>query len=214
MGVVVRIAAPVPVRSRSRGGYRPLVSIRGVGSRGVGGRTKVPPWVLVCLGVLALAGVTTGRDEAASTAPPESAVSNCAAGAAAGLGPDQLANAATIVAVGREMGVPARGWTVAVATAMQESTLRNLDHGDRDSLGLFQQRPSMGWGTPAQVTDPRYAARKFYDGLLKIPGWDRMPVTVAAQAVQRSGFPSAYAKWENTAAQVVAATTCTTTTRS
>lgn len=169
----------------------------------------MPPWVLVCLGVLALAGVTTGRDEVASTAPPESAVSNCAAGAAAGLGPDQLANAATIVAVGREMGVSDRGLVVGVATAMQESTLRNLDHGDRDSLGLFQQRPSQGWGTPAQVTDPRYAARKFYDGLLKIPGWDRMPVTVAAQAVQRSGFPSAYAKWENAAAQVVAATTCT-----
>lgn len=208
MGVVVRIAAPVPVRARSRGGCRPLVSTRGVRGRGMGGRTKVPPWVLVVLGVLALAGVTTGRADVAP-APPEPAVTNCAAGAAAGLAPDQLANATTIVAVGREMGVPARGWTVALATAMQESTLRNLDHGDRDSLGLFQQRPSQGWGTPAQVTDPRYAARKFFEGLLKVHGWDRLPVTVAAQAVQRSGFPSAYAKWEAKAAQVVAATTCT-----
>lgn len=208
-GVVVRIAAPVPVRSRTRGGYRPLVSTRGVSRRGVGGRTKVPPWVLVVLGILALAGVTTGRADVAPAASPETAVTNCAAAAAAGLAPDQLANAATIVAVGREMGVPARGWTVALATAMQESTLKNLDYGDRDSLGLFQQRPSQGWGTPAQVRDPRYAARKFYDGLLKVPGWDRLPVTVAAQAVQRSGFPSAYAKWEAKAAQVVAATTCT-----
>lgn len=210
MGAVVRIAAPVPVRPRSRGGYQPPpVARRGVSGLGVGGRTRVPPWVLACLGLLALAGVTTGREVVAPAAPPESAVTNCAAGTAAGLAPDQLANAATIVAVGREMGVPARGWTVALATAMQESTLKNLDYGDRDSLGLFQQRPSMGWGSPAQVRDPRYAARKFYDSLLKVPGWERLPVTVAAQAVQRSGFPAAYAKWETKAAQVVAATTCT-----
>src|SRR6185312_11817716 len=74
----------------------------------------------------------------------------------------QVANAAIIVAVGQEMKVPARGLVIALATAMQESTLRNLNYGDRDSVGLFQQRPSQGWGTVAQLTDPRYAAGKFY----------------------------------------------------
>lgn len=203
-GVVVRIAAPVPRRVRIHSGYRRPVVPR----RRVAGRTEVPRWVLIVAGVLVLVGITD-RGVVAPAAPPEPAVTNCAAGAAAGLAPDQLANAATIVAVGREMGVPERGWVVAVATAMQESTLKNLNYGDRDSLGLFQQRPSMGWGTPAQVTDPRYAARKFYDGLLRVPGWERLPVTVAAQTVQRSGFPGAYAKWESAANQVVAATTCT-----
>lgn len=206
-GVAVRIATPVPVRTRSRGGYRGQPAAK----RRVGtGRIAVPRWVLVCAGVLVLAGATTGHGVVAN--PPEPAVSNCAAGngAVAGFAGDQLANAAAIVSVGRQMGVPERGWVTAVATAMQESGLRNLNFGDRDSLGLFQQRPSMGWGTPAQVRDPAYAARKFYDGLLKVPGWDRLPVTRAAQAVQRSGFPSAYAKWENAATQVVTATTCTT----
>jgi cell wall-associated NlpC family hydrolase len=119
--------------------------------------------------------------------------------------PEQTANARAIVETGRAMDVPARGWTVALATAMQESTLRNLDHGDRDSLGLFQQRPSMGWGTPAQVRDPAYAARKFFEGLLQVDGWEALPVTVAAQRVQRSAFPAAYAKWEVPAAALVTA---------
>ena len=118
---------------------------------------------------------------------------------------EQTANARAIVETGRAMNVPARGWTVALATAMQESTLRNLDYGDRDSLGLFQQRPSMGWGTPAQVRDPAYAARKFFEGLLRVDGWEALPVTVAAQRVQRSAFPAAYAKWEGPAAGLVAA---------
>ena len=123
----------------------------------------------------------------------------------AGYGPQQLANAATIVQVGQEMGVPARGQVMAVAGAMQESALVNLHSGDRDSLGLFQQRPSQGWGTPAQVTDPRYAARKFYAGLQRVPHWTDLPLWQAVQAVQRSGFPTAYAKHETAAAQVVGA---------
>lgn len=122
---------------------------------------------------------------------------------AAGLNDEQRRNAATIVATARDMGAPPKAWLVALATAMQESTLRNLDYGDRDSLGLFQQRPSQGWGSPAQVTDPTYATTTFIKHLLAVPGWESMPVTVAAQTVQRSAFPQAYAKWEGLAAQLV-----------
>jgi murein DD-endopeptidase MepM/ murein hydrolase activator NlpD len=120
-----------------------------------------------------------------------------------GLTSEQLENARTIIEVGEQRGLPPYAWTVALATAMQESTLRNLNYGDRDSLGLFQQRPSQGWGTPAQVTDPVYAAHKFYEGLGKVPGWQQMSVTVAAQTVQRSAFPLAYAKHERLAAALV-----------
>jgi peptidoglycan DL-endopeptidase CwlO len=122
---------------------------------------------------------------------------------AATLSEEQRGNAATIIGVARDMGAPPRAWLVALATAMQESTLRNIDYGDRDSLGLFQQRPSQGWGSPAQVTDPVYSTTIFIERLLEVPGWERMPVTVAAQTVQRSAFPDAYAKWEGLAADLV-----------
>ncbi|GHF86353.1 hypothetical protein [Streptomyces filamentosus] len=121
--------------------------------------------------------------------------------------PDQASNAATIAAVGSARGLPERAVTIALATALQESALRNIEHGDRDSLGLFQQRPSMGWGTPEQIMDPVYAAEKFYEGLEKVPGYSRMPLTVAAQKVQKSGFPQAYAKHEPDAALLSAALT-------
>lgn len=124
-----------------------------------------------------------------------------------GLTSAQIENARTIIEVGKKRGLPPRAWTVAVATAMQESTMRNLYYGDRDSLGLFQQRPSAGWGSPAQVTDPVYAANKFYDHLEEVPGWQRMALTVAAQTVQRSAFPLAYAKHERLAAALVKALT-------
>lgn len=113
---------------------------------------------------------------------------------------DQLHNAATITAVGTSMGVPPPGETIALATALQESDLRNLPYGDRDSLGLFQQRPSQGWGTPAQILDPAYAARQFYTHLLAVPDWRAMTTTDAAQAVQRSAYPGAYQKWQPLAA--------------
>ncbi|MFC8953684.1 C40 family peptidase [Streptomyces sp. NPDC057101] len=108
----------------------------------------------------------------------------------------QIPNAKIIVATGIQKRIPARGQVVALATALQESTLINLGHGDRDSLGLFQQRPSQGWGTREQIMDPVYSAGKFYDRLVKLKDWEQMPVTVAAQKVQRSGFPDAYAKHE------------------
>ncbi|WP_455432522.1 C40 family peptidase [Streptomyces yangpuensis] len=111
----------------------------------------------------------------------------------------QIPNAKIIVATGVHKRVQARGQVIALATALQESTLINLDHGDRDSLGLFQQRPSQGWGTREQIMDPVYSSGKFYDGLVKIRDWEQMPVTVAAQKVQRSAFPDAYAKHDSLA---------------
>ncbi|MET9605732.1 hypothetical protein ABZZ17_11790 [Streptomyces sp. NPDC006512] len=123
------------------------------------------------------------------------------------LSPEQARYAATIAAVGTTKGMPERAVTIAVATAMQESALRNLDHGDRDSLGLFQQRPSQGWGTPDQIMDPVYSAGIFYDRLEDVPGYAGMPLTVAAQKVQRSGFPDAYAKHEPDAVLLTAAFT-------
>jgi len=167
------------------------------------------------LGKLAVSGavVVLGLTGAVATlaAATETTSAACApvsSGPVVDLSAEQAANARVIVAVGQERGVSERGLLIALMTAAQESTLRNLDYGDRDSLGLFQQRPSMGWGTPAQVRDPAYAAAAFYGGpasptrnrgLLGVPGWESMPLTVAAQAVQRSAFPNAYAKWEDDA---------------
>jgi hypothetical protein len=105
---------------------------------------------------------------------------------------EQSENAALIAAIGVRRGMPARAVSIALATAYQESKIENLDHGDRDSLGLFQQRPSQGWGTPAQLQDPYYATNKFYDELEKIDDYQTMRITEAAQEVQRSGFPEAY----------------------
>src|SRR5262249_11253859 len=123
------------------------------------------------------------------------------------LAPEQMRNAAIIVRVGQQMQVPPRGWVIAIATALQESGLRNLPNlgasNDHDSVGLFQQRPSQGWGTVAQIMDPEYASRKFYEHLLNVPGWQTMALTDAAQAVQRSAFPNAYAKHESLASLAV-----------
>jgi hypothetical protein len=133
---------------------------------------------------------------------------------------EQARNAGIIVAVGQAAEVPTFGLHVALATAMHESSLRNLDHGDQDSLGLFQQRPSAGWGTPAQLQDPVYAAQAFFGGengpnggeppgLLDKDGWQDMSLTDAAQAVQRSAHPDAYDRWESAAAGWLTALTGT-----
>ncbi|MEU2615852.1 C40 family peptidase [Micromonospora sp. NPDC007271] len=120
---------------------------------------------------------------------------------------EQLEIAATIIDVGVSKGVPRWGWVVGVATAMQESGLRNLPHlGDRndhDSIGVFQQRPSQGWGNIEQLSKPAYQAGKFFDKLLTVPGWETMPLAHAAQAVQISAFPNAYARWTDDAVKLV-----------
>nr|WP_239080513.1 hypothetical protein [Actinoplanes brasiliensis] len=119
----------------------------------------------------------------------------------------QMANAATITAVGLRRGMPERAVVIALATAFQESKLENLDDGDRDSVGLFQQRPSQGWGTIEQIKDPRYAANKFYASLKKVKGYEKMRVTDAAQKVQRSAYPNAYEKWADESAVLARALT-------
>lgn len=114
------------------------------------------------------------------------------------LTPEQAANAATIAGVAVQRGLPARAATIAITTAIQESKLRNLSYGHADSLGLFQQRPSQGWGSVEQVRDPVYASNAFYDALVEVDGWETGIVTEVAQEVQRSAFPDAYAdhEWE------------------
>ena len=113
-----------------------------------------------------------------------------------GMSTEQAENASIIAAVAERRDLPARAISIAIATAYQESKLENLEGGDRDSLGLFQQRPSQGWGTPKQIMDPYYAANAFYDALVKIDGYEAMEITEAAQQVQRSAFPDAYADHE------------------
>lgn len=121
--------------------------------------------------------------------------------------PEQAVNAATIAAVGTGRGMPERAVAIALATSIQESGLRNIEHGDRDSLGLFQQRSSQGWGSPKQIMDPAYAAGMFYAHLAKVADYESLPLTVAAQRVQRSGYPEAYAKHETDATLLAAALT-------
>ena len=119
----------------------------------------------------------------------------------------QMANAATITAVGVRRGMPERAIVVALAAALQESKLENLEDGDRDSLGLFQQRPSQGWGPAEKIQDPRYAAGRFYSALKKVKGWKTLRITEAAQRVQRSAYPNAYDKWADEAAILAKALT-------
>ena len=107
---------------------------------------------------------------------------------------DASENAAVIVAEGMRRGLEPRAASIALATAMQESKLHNIDYGDRDSVGLFQQRPSQGWGTVEQIMDPWYSAGKFYDELVKVPGWQSGDINDVAQTVQRSGVPDGYRK--------------------
>ncbi|WP_207801460.1 hypothetical protein [Cellulomonas wangleii] len=155
--------------------------------------TAVAAVVLVALGVAAVVALL----DRARPSPP--AAERCVAqldGTDWSLTPDQAQHAALASAVATRRGLPARAVTIGIATALQESRLENIDYGDRDSVGLYQQRPSQGWGTVEQIMDPVYATTKFFEGLEKVPGYQDMAVTEAAQAVQRSGFPDAYAQHE------------------
>jgi hypothetical protein len=124
------------------------------------------------------------------------------------LNDEQVANAKAIIAATKKSGLDERAAVISIATSLQESKLENLGHlgdaNDHDSLGLFQQRPSSGWGTPEQITDPEYSTMAFQKGLKQVDGWQDMPLTEAAQTVQVSAYPDAYAQWEQQAADLVA----------
>lgn len=156
------------------------------------------------------AQVEESDDDSSEEEAAESSVGQPIEGSITPLNDERRGNAQIIVNVGRELGVPDYGIVIALATAMQESSLRNIDWGDRDSVGLYQQRPSTGWGTVEQILDQAYATRLFFGGpsnpnkgrtrgLLDISGWESMALTVAAQRVQISAYPDAYAKWEASA---------------
>ncbi len=165
-------------------------------------RVRVVLEVFAALAVLAVGGVYLLVHKIGSGLPLPILTQDFTAATPAGdvtLDPDQMANIATIAAVGIRRHMPDQAVTIALATAGQESKWRNLEGGDRDSVGLFQQRPSQGWGTAAQISDPRYAAGRFYTALLRVKGWQTMSVAQAAQRVQRSADGSAYERWEDDA---------------
>lgn len=187
------------------------------------------------LGLVMMAFGLDGGGSISTASPLDCTVTGPAAGATATAGTatrpagstttnwnaEQIGNATTISNTTRAAvkdpahpdfnrpALPARAAVIAVATAMQESKLINVGFGDRDSLGLFQQRPSQGWGSPDQVMDPTYATNAFLARLIHVADWATLPLTQAAQAVQRSGFPDAYAQWEHDATAIVAGVTGT-----
>ena len=162
--------------------------------------------VALLAAALAVGGWTLVNSGAGLLPDPE----RCTArvdGHSVGIDVEQAHNAALIAAVAVRRGLPARAVSIALATAYQESDIRNLDHGDRDSLGIFQQRPSQGWGSQEQVLDPAYAANRFYDALAAVDGYQDMAITDAAQAVQRSAYGGAYADHEADARALASALT-------
>ena len=201
-----RRRAPAPNRNRRRPARRrparrrsgKLTRLR----RKLRPATLWPPVLLILVGLL---GLAWDAGDHASAAPNPTPTDRCTLPSGVELTAEQVGNARVIAQVAHDRGLPDRAVVIALATAMQESRLRNLDYGDRDSLGLFQQRPSQGWGTPEQVQDPAYAAGKFYDHLVQIPNWENGDLSLTADAVQRSAFPGAYAKHEPMATELTAA---------
>ncbi|MFL6079315.1 MAG: hypothetical protein ACJ714_05235 [Ornithinibacter sp.] len=157
-------------------------------------RRLVAGVVVVVLGVVGTATVLGVRHLRTIVSGEQCQVT--ASGSTFSWAPDQASNAAAITAIAVQRGMPPRAATIAIATAMQESKVRNVEFGDRDSLGLFQQRPSQGWGTAEQILDPEYSTNKFYDALEKIKGYRSMDIAQAAQKVQRSAAGEAYAQHE------------------
>jgi hypothetical protein len=159
-----------------------------------GGRIGSAVFLVLVLG--GLFGAWAWWNGTVGSVPVREHCTAVASGTTTEVAPDQAGNAAIISAVAVRRNLPARAATIGIATAVQESKLRNIDYGDRDSLGLFQQRPSQGWGTEEEILDPVYASGKFYDALVRIDGYESMEITKVAQAVQRSAYPEAYADHE------------------
>jgi peptidoglycan DL-endopeptidase CwlO len=178
----------------------------------VGGLVTVATVVVV--GVSAVTTVVNQDQEAdeaarasqscnASLGPVTSGPAGSGAADAAHLTQEQRETVAKIIAIGKKRKLPPRAWQVAIQAGMTESGLRSLDYGDRDSLGIFQMRPSKGWGSAEQVTDPDYAINKFYDVLNGVPHWRDQRPGESAQDVERSAFPDRYHKWEPMAAHLI-----------
>ncbi|WP_285102719.1 hypothetical protein [Promicromonospora sp. MEB111] len=146
--------------------------------------------------VVATVGVVVGLNRLAGSGPVTERCTAVLEDANWYLSPDQADNAALVAGTAVARGLPARAATIGLATALQESKLINIDYGDRDSVGLFQQRPSQGWGTVDEILDPAYSTNAFYDVLVEVEGYEDMEVTDAAQTVQRSAYPDAYAQHE------------------
>src|SRR3954449_5378179 len=192
---VVLVRRPAGGTRKRPTGRRPVRRRR---SKGI----KLRPaqwWPVVRVALVVLVGLAWDAD--GDDAPTDSCTLPASGVTLTG---EQIANARTIAQVAWDRALPERAVVIALATAMQESHLRNLDHGDRDSLGLFQQRPSQGWGTPEQVQDPVYAAGKFYDHLVTVPGWETGDLTTVADTVQRSAYPLAYRQWTQLAEALTA----------
>lgn len=168
---------------------------------GIGVVVAVMCTVVAAITALALVAVLINLRRAdTSVAPRSAADAYCSAGSGTiPLSPTQASNAALIARIAMERGLPDHAVTVAIATAMQESKLTNIDYGDLDSVGLFQQRPSQGWGSVEQLMDESYAINAFFDALVKVPDWQSIPTEDAAQEVQRSGYPDLYANWDDLA---------------
>lgn len=152
---------------------------------------------LLAVLVIAVGGWYAARSALNAVTPPTCTVT--AEGNTFTWAPDQASNTAVLTAIAIRRGMPARAATIAIATAMQESKVRNIAYGDRDSVGMFQQRPSQGWGTVEQIMNPEYSANAFYDALAKVPDWQNADIAEAAQAVQRSADGRAYAQHESQA---------------
>ena len=164
--------------------------------------------LLLAVTAVVVAGAAIGINALLSSVAPVAPSCTLGTGAnALQIEPEQAADAATIAAVAKRRGLPDHAVTIALSAGLQESKLFNVDYGDRDSLGLFQQRPSQGWGSPAQLLDPAYAADAFYSHLEQVSGWQTMPVATAAQRVQHSADGSAYAQWEEQARALARALT-------
>ncbi len=186
-----RVAAQdVPITRMTRF-RRALVTVLVLALLGAGGTALLLWWVDGSVGPVVL------RERCSATVGDQTAR----------ISPEQAVNAATIAAVAEQRGLPARAVTIALTAAYQESELYNLDYGDRDSLGLFQQRPSQGWGTAEQIMDPAYASDRFYDALLRIEEYRDLKIAIAAQRVQRSAYPDAYAEHEANARVLASALT-------
>jgi len=158
------------------------------------------------VGVVAAVALTLWQHSDSLFAPADGCTASVNKRTAA-VATDQGENAALIAAIGMQRHLPARAVSIALATAFQESKIRNIPGGDADSLGIFQQRPSQGWGTPDEIMDPVYATNAFYNALEKIPDYQSLDITVAAQEVQRSAYPSAYAQHEDAARALASALT-------